>query len=125
MNQIKQKSIQPLIDFGSRFKKWPIAEWIKLPDFYMVIYVRVSKRVIEGKQVITLDLANFEIQEDHQRKGLFTEFLEQTEKYAKNANMCVFIECVHNEHLRAFLTRKGYKDDGVIDNFCFYRGLEQ
>jgi GNAT superfamily N-acetyltransferase len=112
--------IQPLIDFAQGYEQYPINAWIELPAFKLRLYTRRAKRYLGESRVETLDLASFEIPERYRGKGLFTRFIALVESYATELGLVVFVECVHNERLRAFLERRGYMP---AEGQCYWKGV--
>jgi len=114
------EEIQPLIDFAQGYKRYPINEWIEVPAFKLRLYARRTRRHLGGKMEETLDLASFEVSEQNRGKGLFTRFIELVESYAVELGLVVYVECVHNKRLRAFLERRGY----VAQDLSFWKEFE-
>lgn len=113
------EEIQPLIDFVQGYKQCPINAWVKVPAFKLRLYTRRTKHLLGEQLVETLDLASFEISERYRGKGLFTRFIALVESYAAELGLVVFVECVHNERLRAFLERRGYIP---VQDRCYWKG---
>jgi hypothetical protein len=84
-----------------------ISEYIDYADLHA--YVRITKRYKDGEFVQTMEIAN--VQVENTRQGTFTKWLQAWEKVAREFGRVVRIESVHNEHLRAFLERRGYIPD--------------
>ena len=124
MSQVATTSkIEPIIALCERYKEFgpfPMRAWIKLPDFRIEIYIRRTKRHIDGQIEETLDLASFEIEETFRGKGMFSEMLGLVEDYAFAEGLTIFVESVLNERLRGFLSRRGYKTSEV-DELCYYK----
>ncbi len=59
----------------------------------------------------TMTVANVEVDEEVQGRGLFREFLTILEKLARENKRWVYIESVINDHLHAMLKRRGYSHD--------------
>lgn len=70
----------------------------------MEIYVREGYHYINGMKRTTFDIANVEVY--HKRQGIFTQFLKEVEEI--NPWDAVYVECVHNVLLEAFLLKQGY-----------------
>lgn len=94
------------------------AVWLKTPE--MQIFVRRSRRVFQkGESVIhtALDIATVEVYEEHQRKGLFKNFLEYAEKI--NPWDAIFIENVFNDFLRNYLEKNDWQR--AITPLCYFK----
>jgi len=82
--------------------------WIKLPEYHIEVYYRKTQRFIQGEKTFTIDLANFNIDENFQGQGFFTRFLEKIEQLADEFNLVVFVESIFNKRLYDFLLKRGY-----------------
>lgn len=72
------------------------------------IYMRRSTRSIGGGLVKTLDLASIETHESRRGKGNFARVLHHFIDLAKTNDIPVlFVECVLNDELGAYLVRYG------------------
>lgn len=80
-------------------------------DGFSDLYVRIGRHNINGEYCKTLDIARIAVV--NERKGTFTRFLAHCEKLAIRHKLGVFVECVQNPHLEAFLSRNGYFSDGA------------
>lgn len=85
------------------------------------IFVRRTKRIIEGGRRTTLDIANINIKPLEQGKGVFTKFLSEVEK--NTLREAVFIENVLDTRFANFFIKNGYKILTEDDHFgvCFYK----
>lgn len=93
--------------------------WIR--ERHLNAYVRVTRHAVdasilksgqtEGGSVFipTIDIASVEVDEGHRGQGVFTEFLDRVEEIAQENEWSVYVELVHNERLRAFLGKRGYR----------------
>ena len=87
-------------------------KWLK--DRYLRVYVRKSRRMIEGDFLSALDIAS--IQATFPGKGHGTKFLMEAERISPFA--VTFVECVHNERFRGWLVRNGWaRVPGEEENF--------
>lgn len=73
------------------------------------IYVRQTNRLLDNERRATLDIGSVEVAEEHQQKGVFTQWLGLAERTAKKANRAVYVENVLNGDLARFLAKRGYK----------------
>jgi len=80
------------------------------------VYLRKSRRMINGKHVQFIDIANIKTHEAHQGKGRLTNFLS----FLKDLGLNIYFENVLNEILIPFLLKNGYAED-VNNEKCFYK----
>ena len=78
--------------------------WID--DENMKAYVRKSYHLIEGKMTPTLDIASIAVDEEKQKQGFCSRFLEDA--HEKNPWDATFVECVLNPDLASHLLRNGW-----------------
>ncbi len=82
-------------------------------------YVRQTIRRYNAKDVNTLEIGNVTVEEEKQRQGEFSRFLEAFIELAKERKRAVLVECVHNPHLAKYLLRKGFDAiDGPSYIYC-------
>jgi hypothetical protein len=82
--------------------------WIN--EEHICVYVRRSKRFIDGQLKDCLDLANVSVDEEERGKGIFSKFLIHFEKEAVNLNRTVYLENVLEKRLQKHLMEvKNYK----------------
>ena len=92
--------------------------WVEL-DQPISLYVRKAKRVIEGNQVDTFDLATVEVEESQRGQGMFKSLLEKVELLAKDHGFDgVFVESIQEPKLLDFLLRRGYQYTSPPDSLC-------
>jgi DNA-binding LacI/PurR family transcriptional regulator len=58
--------------------------------------------------VHTLEISSIDVKTE--KKGYFTSFLNQMEKLAAQHGLTILVENVHNEHLQAFMQKRGYAE---------------
>ena len=75
--------------------------WIN--EKYIHIYIRRSKRFINGEFHDCLDLASVTVDENMRGKSIFSKFLFKFEKEAKKMNRVVYLENVLEERLQNYL----------------------
>ena len=98
---------------------FPKSQWIWIED-KMEIFFRRSTRIVEGKMVEFVDLANIRTDEENQGKGIFTRLLDWLYLDQKRN---IYVENVHNEVLAEKLVIKwGFSrmDLQGYEN-CFYK----
>lgn len=61
--------------------------------------------------VLTMTLANIEVDEEVQGRGMFREVLTILETLSRKNKRWVYIESVINDHVHAMLKRRGYSTD--------------
>lgn len=72
-------------------------------------YLRISHRYLTPDlQLRCIDIADINVDEAHQRQGLFTLFLTQVEQAADYFGAGVFVESIHTDHLFESLLKRGY-----------------
>lgn len=89
------------------FLKLPLRnKWIR--SDVLKIYVRKSKRLLEGQHMDCIDLASMEvIEEENYGKGIFTKFLEEFMKRYSEHN--IFVESILTKRFALFFERHGFK----------------
>jgi GNAT superfamily N-acetyltransferase len=87
-----------------------------LEDYPVRVYMRRSKRLVNGALLDFTDVAAIEVEEAYRGKGYFTELVETL--LGLGHNVCV--ECVHNERLRHRLHITGW-DTFLNDPLTFYK----
>lgn len=85
----------------------PSNQWIR--ERFMDVYVRRSKRYLNGQMIECLDFATVEVDERRRGKGHFTKFLLRFEQEAAKLKRAVYVESILEPRLVPFLTRMGYK----------------
>lgn len=90
----------------NQFKLFPVNKKIIKKEFQ--IYIRVTKRFIDGEMKNTIDIGSIDVKEKHQGKGIFREILKEIEDLAQKNKLTIFIECIHNEILIKMLERRNY-----------------
>jgi hypothetical protein len=76
----------------------------------IMLYTRVASRYVNGAMVRTLDIGTVET--SIPQKGHFTRLLNHMERLAHKHGIPVYVESILNEHLQAFLERRGYEFTG-------------
>lgn len=75
-------------------------------DKNISIYVRKSKRFIDGNYYDFFDIANISIEEEYQNKHVFTDFIEKfISKYPFN----IYVESILNPAVTTVLNKFGFK----------------
>ena len=93
------------------------SKWIII-EGKMDVYIRKSKRSIDGELINFIDLANFNIPNDkNKRKGLFTRFLLECDKLDMN----LYIENVLNSDIIESIKRLGYEKCNEEGHGSFYK----
>lgn len=91
--------------------------WVEEPGFKS-LYVRWGRHFIDGKMHAMLDLANANAL--HERSGALTRLLDRLE--AQHPQLGLYMADVLNEHLHAFLVRRGFTRDPYKPmDYCYYR----
>lgn len=83
-------------------------EWIYADDGQL--YIRITKRAINGEYVPTIDVSNVEVFEEFQGKGVFKKLLDTIEAIAKQHDRHVFVESILNDMLLDVLPRYGFEE---------------
>lgn len=81
---------------------------------YMTLYVRKSKRFIEGKWYDCFDIASVEVIRQERGKGYFTSFLQTFIELYPDKN--IFVESILNPVLKDKLLQFDFKEQ-VINNY--------
>ena len=111
LEQLKNK-----LELGGRFN-----QWIYFPEFHLNLYYRITRRLIDGSVVDTLDLATIEVDDGFRGKGFFAAFLDDVEILADKYSKTIFVESILNENLYIYLMRRGYYSRGFESDRCLYR----
>src|SRR5690606_30188872 len=88
------------------------------------VYIRISKRYIDGQITECLDLATIEVFENSQNKGVFKEILQKMEDFATKNNLLLYVENVLNDLLSEKLETYGYKQINSDITPCFIKSFE-
>lgn len=96
-----------------------------LENNVMRVYLRVAPRLIGGRVVKCLDIANVTVQARHRHKGVFSEFLAACKMEAAKCGLShVFIENVATDRFANYFDRKGYIKYQVVEpERCFFLPL--
>lgn len=83
------------------------SKWFK--GDLMAVYTRSTGNYRRQAGHRTLVLANIEVDEEHQRQGIFTRLLERIEQDSPMLLATkIAVECVNNPHLAQYLAREGF-----------------
>jgi GNAT superfamily N-acetyltransferase len=95
-------------------------KWLEYDHFR--VYIRKAQRTLPPFRMFfdVIDVANISVQESHQGKGIFTEWLTAAEDIAKETDRIVFVENVLNKKLAGWLERRGYSRMGPVETPCFF-----
>lgn len=80
--------------------------WLCVRD--MEVYVRKSRRLLDGKWYVCLDLANIMVLPAKRGQGRFTSFLETALRI--NPWQATYVENVLEERFRSFFRRRGWTE---------------
>lgn len=88
------------------------------------LYVRISTRQFDGKMEASncFDIATIDVDEDHQRKGIFTSILNFIIRNCPCKYL--YVECVVNLVIIPLLTRNGFIQCDN-DYSCYYLKLRE
>ncbi|HHH9441331.1 TPA: hypothetical protein ACP32N_003270 [Pseudomonas aeruginosa] len=100
---------QALVDFVSKNAGVSLGARARLEFGDLMVYVRISGRLIDGSMQWALDLADLEIRkEDARGQGHFSRFLDCAEQAADGHGLAVYVQSIVNPHLKEILVAKGY-----------------
>ena len=86
---------------------------------HMEIYIRKGRHLINGKIKLTLDVANVQVEEAHQGKGIFRNYLNRIESESvKYGFEGVMVESILQKRLLPFLKGRGYEQCNDLQNSC-------
>lgn len=87
---------------------FPRSVWFKTEE--MAVYLRAGPFVYrDGQRYNAIGIANVQVNQKQQRKGVFTSFLAELIKTANELEYSVVtVEQVHNTNLHALLERNGF-----------------
>jgi ribosomal protein S18 acetylase RimI-like enzyme len=78
------------------------------------LYLRIAQHRI-GKEVVrTLDISSIEVSEKLQNQGLFKALLKHCEASCIKHGLGMYVECISNPHLEAYMKKQGYVSDDVM-----------
>lgn len=103
---------QPPLGRGSVGRKWVLME-------NMHVYVRATKRYLEGVQKNTLEIGSVEVQ--NRGEGVFSRWLPEFEAQAKHFGRVVYVENVLDERFQQFWVRRGYRPVGNPPDSCYWK----
>ena len=103
--------------FGPVFRGWFENE----KDGYRV-YLRITRRYINGQQRDSVDLATIEVLPEFQRRGIFSAILAACENEAHSRGAIVFVESVLNKVVVDKLFKEGYNEAANLPN-CFWKEM--
>lgn len=101
--------------FGPVFRGWLEND----KDGYKV-YLRITRRHINGQQRDSIDLATIEVLPEFQRRGIFSAILAACENEARSRGAVVFVESVLSKIVVDKLLREGYHEVADLPN-CFWK----
>lgn len=98
-------------------------QWLEFDD--IEIYVRKSKRLLDGKYVNALDMASANVPEHLWGRGIYSLVSNSIEQVARENNLYVYKENVLDKNLRESLKRDdNYKQVKELDPPCYYKKPE-
>lgn len=111
--------LQEFINFAVQYR-YPCGKYITQGP--LTAYVRHAKRIINRKMMDTFDIAKVDVEEEHQRKGHFKQFVLDI----ANASPWpyLYVECVHNEDLARYLDRDGWQKF-PSDEKCYFKSRDE
>lgn len=106
------EKIEEMINSPSRIKNAYVSEG------HISIYVRITKRYVNGSYCDTIDIANVVVNEDFHGRGIFKKNLRAVEHLAKKYDRIVYVESVLSELLVDKLPTYGYtSDEEIVPSF--------
>lgn len=84
------------------------------------VYMRITRRFINGQQRDSVDLASIEVLPEFQRRGIFSAILAACENEAYSRGAVVFVESVLNKIVIDKLLKEGYCEVADLPN-CFWK----
>lgn len=98
-------------------------QWLVFND--IEIYVRKSKRLLDGKYVNALDMASASVPEHLWGRGIYSLVSNSIEQVARENNLYVYKENVLDKNLRESLKRDdNYKQIKELNPPCYYKKPE-
>jgi predicted acetyltransferase len=83
----------------------------------MQIYVRKSKRYINGILIECIDIANVSVDDEMRGQGIFTRFLE---RLINEYDFNIYIESIINPSVERIGTKLGFIRTGSIEDVNMY-----
>jgi GNAT superfamily N-acetyltransferase len=83
--------------------------WIS--EGYIDVYVRKSRRIIDGQLTPCFDVASVTVQEDQQGKGLFTQFMQ---RIILEIDTMIYVESILNPAVERVCESLGFT---IVKNF--------
>lgn len=93
--------------------------WYCIEEYHLDAYIRISTKYLSGIFVNTIELANIKVDDEHQQKGYFSDFLRKVEDLAVQYGRIVYVESIMNPHLKAYLSRHKYVSDSHDPNSLY------
>jgi GNAT superfamily N-acetyltransferase len=88
------------------------------------VSLRFGLRFVEGRALMTLDVASIDVIEAYRRQGVFAQTVADCERIAREAaRKCVYVECIHNPIVTEALGRRGYTVRGASPEWTAYKLL--
>lgn len=72
------------------------------------LYIRKSKRFLQGSMVEAADVATIEVPEELRGQGIGASFFDFWEQEARSRGLFVLVESILNPSFRSWLLRRGY-----------------
>lgn len=111
---MKKPNFAVIDDFIAKgISKISYREYVNLEGFN-ALYLRIAQHRI-GKEVVrTLDISNIEIAEKLQNQGIFKALLKHCEASCIKNDLGLYVECISNPLLEAYMAKQGYVSDDVM-----------
>ena len=113
-----ERELKQFID--SSRSQYTARAWLENAD--MKVYVRKSKRFIEGKMVTALDIASVEVAPEKRSQGLFTRFLNLAHRM--NPFDATYIENALDDRFAEYFWRRDWELTDDVTR-CFYKKKNQ
>ena len=95
--------------------------WFRFPGYFLKVYMRHTRRLIDGEITETVDVASVEVNKQYRSRGHFTAWLNEVQIIADDLKLVVYIESVLEPRLVHFLEKKNYQRVKASLPPCYYR----
>lgn len=101
-----KKNFSVFIEKSEKFERYN--QWIS--DSFSEVYLRKSRRYIDGEFIFCLDIATISVDEEHRGKGIAKEIIRQF--HIMNPFECTFIENVMYDWFCDSIIKMDFKEMG-------------
>ncbi|WP_318493207.1 hypothetical protein [Photobacterium leiognathi] len=105
IDDIKSQFIEFSKQCGNPNSNAPRNRWLQSED--ISLYLRKQLTIEDGEFAYHLCIGSIDISSAYQKQGVFTEIITYLEQNISHFRY-ISVECLMNEHLERYLTKRGY-----------------